>query len=308
VTKRPAKDVAASIRQRLYNNAKNTGRPFQEVLQYYAMERFLYRLGQSPYSDTFILKGALMFRAWQAPSSRPTKDIDLLARISNRIDSILPVIKEVCLQEVEPDGLLFDVASIQGMVIKEDADYEGVRVAFLAYLQNAEVHMQLDMGFGDIVTPAVFPIKYPTILDLESPKILGYSRESMIAEKFEAMVKLGPINSRMKDFFDIWHLSRQFSFEGDILAEAITNTFSHRGTAIALPLFPLSEAFAHDPEKNVQWRSFLRKSQITTAPDNLGDVVNALSTFLLPVAKGIAEQLHFVGSWDAPGPWQLPSG
>jgi len=152
MTKRPIKDVAASIRQRLYNNAKATGRPLQEVMQYFAMERFLYRLAQSPHADKFVLKGALMFTAWRSPSSRPTKDIDLLARTSNSVDAILAIVKDICLVSVEPDGLVFDTTTLQGIVIKEDADYEGVRVTFLSRLQNAEIHMQLDMGFGDVLS------------------------------------------------------------------------------------------------------------------------------------------------------------
>jgi hypothetical protein len=307
MTKRPIKDVAASIRQRLYNNAKETGRPFQEVLQYFAMERFLYRLAQSPYADKFVLKGALMFTAWRAPSSRPTKDIDLLARISNNVDAILAVVRDICLLQVEPDGLVFDVTSLRGMIIKEEADYEGVRVTFLARLQNAEVHMQLDMGFGDVLTPAATLAEYPTILDLAPPKLWGYSRETSVAEKFEAMVKLGQLNSRMKDFFDIWFMSRQFGFDGATLADAITRTFSHRGTAIAVLPLALTAAFASDPAKVAQWRGFLRKSRITSAPDNLGQIVDVLAAFLLPVARAIQEGQRFVARWDASGPWQLSS-
>ena len=307
MTKRPIKDVAASIRQRLYNNAKETGRPFQEVLHYFAMERFLYRLAQSPHADKFVLKGALMFTVWRAPSSRPTKDIDLLARISNNVDAILAIVRDICLLPVEPDGLVFDAASLQGMIIKEDANYEGVRVTFLAHLQNAKVHMQLDMGFGDVLTPAATLTQYPTFLDLTPPELWSYSRETAIAEKFEVMVQLGQVNSRMKDFFDIWFLSRQFGFDGATLANAITRTFSHRGTAIVVPPLALTTAFASDPAKVAQWRGFLRKSRITSAPDNLGQLVDVLAAFLLPVARAIQEGQRFVARWDAPGPWQLSS-
>jgi hypothetical protein len=221
MTKRPIKDVAASIRQRLLNNAQTTGRPFQEVLQYFAMERFLYRLAQSSHADKFVLKGALMFTAWGAPFSRPTKDIDLLARLGNNVDAILAVVRDICRLPVEPDGLAFDAESLQGKIIKEDADYEGIRVTFLARLQNATVHMQLDLGFGDVLTPAAALAEYPTLLDLPPPKLWGYSRETLVAEKFEAMVKLGQLNSRMKDFFDIWLLSRQFNFDGGMLARPL---------------------------------------------------------------------------------------
>lgn len=304
MTKRPIKDVAASIRQRLQNNATATGRPFQEVLQYFAMERFLYRLAQSPHADKFVLKGALMFTAWRSPSSRPTKDIDLLARTSNNVDAILPIVEDICKVPTEPDGLVFDTATLQGMVIKEDADYEGVRTTFLARLQNAEVHMQLDMGFGDVLTPAATLAEYPTILDLTPPRLWGYSRETSVAEKFEAMVKLGLLNSRLKDFFDIWLLTRQFDFEGQILAEAIAKTFSNRGTAITVSPFALTPAFSSDPAKETQWRGFLRKSRIVTAPGDLAQVIDALAAFLLPLARAILEGEQFTARWAAPGPWQ----
>ncbi len=153
MTKRGTKDVAASVRARLQANAKATGRPFQEVLQYFAMERFLFRLSSSPHAKRLVLKGGLMLTAWRAPSTRPTKDIDLLARMPNDVDSVVGVVRDICEQRVEPDGLMFDTNSMEGRVIKEDADYEGVRVNFLGHLQNARVHMQIDMGFGDVVVP-----------------------------------------------------------------------------------------------------------------------------------------------------------
>jgi hypothetical protein len=304
VTERHIKDLAASIRQRLQNNAEATGRPFQEVLQYFAMERFLYRLAQSVHSDKFVLKGALMFTAWHAPFSRPTKDIDLLARMSNRVDGILDAIRDICTQPVEPDGLVFDAKSIKGVVIKEDADYEGVRVTFLAHLQNAKISMQIDMGFGDVLTPAATLTQYPTILDLTPPQLWGYSRETVVAEKFEAMVKLGQLNTRMKDFFDIWFLSRQFSFDGAVLADAVTKTFSCRRTAIVANPFALTEAFATDTTKASQWRGFLRKSRITSISDDLRQVVDALAAFLLPMTRTILDGKNFSARWNPPGPWQ----
>jgi hypothetical protein len=159
--KKRVNDVAASVRQKLLNNARSTNRPFQEVLQYFAMERFLYRLAQSPHADKFVLKGALMFTVWGAPATRPTKDIDFLARTENTIAAVLPIIRAVCAQPVEPDGLLFDGTTVKGTLIKEDADYEGIRVSFLARLQNARVPMQLDLGYGASLSPAR---RWPTIL------------------------------------------------------------------------------------------------------------------------------------------------
>ena len=208
------KNLPASVRQRLTNKARETDRPFQEVLQYFAMERFLYRLSRSRHADRFVLKGALMFTAWGAPASRPTKDIDLLARTDNAVEAVTAVMAEVCGQTVDADGLEFDVGSVAGEAIKEDADYPGVRVTFLVTLQNARVSMQIDVGFGDVVTPAATMTDYPVLLDFAAPHLLGYPRETVVAEKFEAMTKLGLLNSRMKDFYDLWLLARQFDFDG----------------------------------------------------------------------------------------------
>jgi hypothetical protein len=190
------------------------------------------------------------------------------------------------------------------MVIKEDADYEGVRLTFRAYLQNARVQMQIDLGFGDVVFPHPTLTDYPTILDYPAPKLRGYTRETAVAEKFEAMTKLGQLNSRLKDFFDIWLLSRQFDFDGPTLAAAITQTFANRKTPMASRPVALTEAFAEDPVKAAQWRGFLRKSRLESAPKELGQVVQALALFLLPVADAIHEARPFDQLWQAPGPWR----
>ncbi len=219
-----SRNIAASVRQRLLNQARNDKRPFSELLQYYAMERFLYRLSQSGHADRFILKGALMLRVWFSPQAstqfRPTMDIDMLGLTSNEEDSIIDKIKDIISVDTEPDGLIFDLDSIRAERITEDADYEGIRVRFTGSLDTARIHMQIDVGFGDIVHPEPVESELPTILDFPAPKLLCYSRESAIAEKFEAMLKLGELNSRMKDFFDIWLLSQQFDYDGADLAEA----------------------------------------------------------------------------------------
>lgn len=218
-------NIAASIRQRLLNRAKADNRPFNELLQYYAMERFLYRLSLSPYAKQFILKGALMLRIWDAPASRPTMDIDMLGKTSNEEKNIIDQINMVSVDVVD-DGLIFDPSTVKAERITEDADYQGVRVRFTGNLETAKIHMQIDIGFGDIVYLHPKEAILPTLLDLPPPKLLSYTQESAIAEKFEAMVKLGVINSRMKDFYDIWMLSRQFNFNGAQLAEAINLTFN----------------------------------------------------------------------------------
>jgi hypothetical protein len=268
------------------------------------MERFLYRLGQSKQANQFTLKGALMFTAWGGPASRPTKDIDLLARMNNDVESVVAVISEVCQQKVEDDGLIFDVESITGMVIKEDADYSGVRITFLARLQNARVPMQIDIGFGDVVTPASEKTNYPVLLDFAAPQLQGYPRETVVAEKFEAMTKLGMLNSRMKDFYDIWHLSRQFNFDGTTLATAIQRTFANRATTVMARPTALTTTFGSATAKQVQWQAFLRKTHLQDVPTVLQEVVHSLESFLVPVAEAVINETDFYQHWAAPGPWQ----
>jgi hypothetical protein len=296
--------MAASVRQRLQNAARNTNRPFQEMLVYYAMERFLYRLARSPHAGQFVLKGALLLRAWNAPASRPTKDIDLLGHMENTVDAVVPILRAVCSQQVEPDGLVFHADTVAGTAIKEDADYAGVRVTFFATLQNARVAMQVDIGFGDVLTPAAAATDYPTLLDFPAPRLKSYNRETAVAEKFEAMVKLGLANSRMKDFYDVWLLSRQFDFDGPALAAAVSRTFANRKTAVVPSPFALTPAFAADAGKQTQWRAFVRKSRLEDAPAELQEVVDALGAFLLPLAGAIDGGSAFDRTWRAPGPWQ----
>lgn len=296
-------NLALSIRQRLLNKARETGWPFNDMLQYFAIERFLYRLAKSPHAGKFILKGAVMFTAWQAPVSRPTMDIDFLGLTNNSIDAMVAMTKEICTQMVEPDGLTFEPESVEGERIVEDADYEGVRVRFRGGLGTARITMQLDIGFGDVVVPQPATVEYPTILPLPAPQLRGYSRESAIAEKFEAMVKLGILNSRMKDFFDIWMLSRQFDFEGHTLGTAIAKTFATRRTVVPAEPMALTGAFAADTSKQTQWQSFIRRSRLQHAPENLTDVVTTLAVFLGPIAKALASGKVFEHVWQAPGPW-----
>jgi len=303
VKHRKVTNVYASVRQCLLNEARATGRPFNELLQYFAMERFLYRLSKSPHGEKFVLKGALMLAMWEVSLTRPTKDIDLLGHLANDIDRIVAVVKRVCGQEVEPDGLDFDQDSVRGERIAEETEYEGVRVRFHGKLGTATVTMQLDVGFGDVVVPAPVTADYPTILDMPAPRIRGYTRESLIAEKFHTMVRRGLLNSRMRDFFDVWVLSRQFDFEGEVLAAAIRETFARRDLEVAPRPAALTAEFAADTAKAKQWRGFLRKSRLEGAPGELAEVVAAIAVFLGPVAEVLHEGGEFEGRWQAPGRW-----
>lgn len=302
MTKRPPTNLPASVHQLLLNKARQTNRPFNELLQYYVMERFLYRLSKSPYAAKFILKGALMFTAWKLESYRPTMDIDLLGKTPNQVESLLAIAKAICGQSVEPDGLTFNAATVKGTRITEAANYEGIRIRFQANLGRSRVTQQLDIGFGDVVVPAPHPIEYPTILDFPPPKLRGYSKESIMAEKFESLVSLGILNSRMKDYFDIWTLSRQFNFDGLVLTDAIMKTFSNRGTKIVAEPVGLTGKFAGDPAKKAQWRGFIRKSRLDV-PQDLGEVLLSIQSFLEPVSTALTAGRSFDAKWTFPGPW-----
>jgi hypothetical protein len=297
------KDLPASVRQRLENAARAANRPYQEVLQYFGMERFLYRLSQSKHSSQFVLKGALVFTAWGGPASRPTKDIDLLARMANDVESVVAVIRAICRQTVEPDGLEFDAASVTGAAIKEDADYSGVRVTFLAALQRSRISMQIDLGFGDVVTPSATMTTYPTLLDFAAPRLLAYPRETVVAEKFEAMTKLGLLNSRMKDFYDLWILAQRFDFNGPTLASAIRKTFANRHTNVLSLPTALTAEFATDATKKSQWQGFLRKAKIGKELPDLPTIIDDLGSFLGPVAAAVEKKEKFDQKWISPGPW-----
>jgi len=301
---RPLKNIAASTRQRLLNKARKDGRPFSELLQYFAMERFLYRLSMSQHAGKFVLKGALMLRVWRSPDSRPTMDIDLLGKTPNDLANIMALVGDVIAIDVEPDGLTFDASSVEAERITEDADYAGIRVIFRGMLDAARFRMQLDVGFGDVVFPAPESSELPTLLDFPAPKLMGYSRESTIAEKFEAMVKLDQINSRMKDFYDIWLLSRSFDFEGDTLAEAIRLTLAQRGTELGDEIGAFSQAFID--AKAAQWAAFRKRLPEEHVPEEFAMVVTAVENFLAPVAHAIQTHSTMQLHWEAPGPWFAP--
>jgi Nucleotidyl transferase AbiEii toxin, Type IV TA system len=277
------KNMGASVRQRLLNHAKDGGRPFAEVLQYYAMERFLYRLSVSQHVETFTLKGALLLTAWQAPISRPTMDIDLLGRTDNAVDTIVMLMREISQVVVPDDGIVFDPASFAGEAIREDADYAGVRTVFIGRVDNARVHMQIDIGFGDVMTPGPEMLTYPTILDLPAPTLSGYSRETVVAEKLQALVQLRMLNTRMKDYFDLWLLSRQPELNKEVLGTAIKRTFANRGMELDADPIGLSPAFGGDPAKQMQWSAFLKRGKLTKAPPSLSEVVEELHKFFATI-------------------------
>ena len=215
MTRKQITNIPASVRQRLLNRSRKDKRPYNELLQYYAMERFLYRLSQSDYKDSFILKGALALQVRKVEKFRPTMDIDISQKRNDETSEILKQIKDILSTKVEEDGLVFDLQSIRLEDIKRDAPYKGMRVLFIGTLDSAKINMQIDISFRDVIFPKpTEKIAFPCILEFPAPKLWCYSLESIVAEKFEALVQLGDWNSRMKDFYDLWVLSRQYDFYG----------------------------------------------------------------------------------------------
>jgi len=298
------RDIGASVRQRLLNKSRTQGRPFQELIQYFAMERFLYLLAKSPYSDRFVLKGALLLTAWRAPQSRPTMDIELAGRVDNQLDHIKEIVARVCEVDVEPDGIPFNRTSMYVSRINEDADYEGVRVQFHATLARARIPMQLDIGFGDVITPGPTDIEYPSLLDFPAPVLRAYPKETVVAEKLEALTALGLLNSRLKDFYDVALLSRMYPFEGERLVKAISATFRHRGTTIEPEPIGLTKAYCDYPARAIQWRAFVRRSRFGEEAGELVRLVGEVRQFALPVLSTVAAGIPFKALWKPGGPWE----
>ena len=300
-----AKNVAASVRARLTNLAKSRGEEFQLVLSRYAVERFLYRLSVSDHASEFVLKGAMLFQLWAGEPHRATRDLDLLGRGDSSTERLAEVVRGLCSLSVPDDGLAFDAASVAAARIREDQEYEGVRVTAIVRLGNARIPLQIDVGFGDAVVPAPTRVQYPTLLGFPAPTLGAYPREAVVAEKFQAMVALGIGNSRMKDFFDLWVLCRDFPFEGENLARALAATFERRKTAVPVtaPL-ALTNSFRADPVKVVQWEAFIRKGRLDAKGMTLEAVCEVLSDFLMPVSGAVAAREPFPKSWKAGGPWR----
>jgi predicted nucleotidyltransferase component of viral defense system len=266
------------------------------------MERFLYRLATSSVVDRFVLKGALLLTAWKAPLTRPTMDIDLAGRTSNELDHISEVVRSVCNVPTEPDGIEFDPTSIEVARIKQGAEYEGVRVTFIATLARARIPMQIDIGFGDVIVPAPTKVEYPTLLDFPAPALLAYPKETVVAEKLEALTKLGLLNSRMKDYYDLALLSRLYSFSGEVLVKAIRATFRHRETPIEPDPIGLTESYYRDPARSLQWLAFIRRSRFTEHGNDLEQLVLEVRRFAVPLLIAASGE-GFVATWDSGGPW-----
>jgi predicted nucleotidyltransferase component of viral defense system len=297
-------NISASIKARLQNIARKTGRPFNELLRLYGIERFLYRLSISPYNHSFVLKGGLIFLTLDLPFRRPTRDIDLRGFTQNSVENIISIIINICQQSVDDDGLIFRSETVIVEMRLLDADYQGIRATFMGMLGKAEIPMQVDIGFSDEITPSPVSISYPSLLAMPFPQLYGYPLVSVISEKFHAIVQLGEINSRMKDYYDIWLLSDYFDFDGHLLQSAITHTFNRRGTIVPDELpFGLSSAFAASHDK--AWKVLMK--HIGYDNKNLDDfeyVLQRLRMFLLPPMVAIAHGMDFNHYWRARNSWE----
>jgi len=304
VTQSKTKNLPASVKARLANLAREQKEDFQELLSRYGRERLLYRLSVSEFQERFVLKGALLFAYWTGAPHRPTRDMDLLGYGDPDIAVLEKVFRDLCAIEVQPDGLVFQADSVKGERIKDEEKYEGVRLHMTALLEKSRIPLQIDVGFGDRVVPAPEEIDFPTLLDFPTPHLKSYTRESMVAEKFEAMVKLGMLNTRMKDFFDVWTVSQEFAFDGPTLSRAIEATFETRGTAVPneLPL-ALTAEFHDDREKNAQWKAFLNKAKLNVEGKSLAEIAEALRAFLIPVSEAVARDEVLQRHWEPGGSW-----
>jgi len=302
VTKAP-KDVGASVRARLLHLARERGDDFQLLLTRYANERLLYRLTRSRHHGSFILKGATLFTLWTGHPHRATRDVDLLGVGDPSQDRLRNIFAEVIALDVGDDGVVFDAGSLAVGPIREDQEYGGVRVEVFARVTAARVRLQVDVGFGDAITPEPVQMELPVLLDFPTPHLLVYPRETVVAEKLDAIVQLGTTNSRMKDFYDLAVLARRFEFDGTLLVRAIRATFERRKTPLpmALPIGLTSE-FAADPSKTTQWTAFVRKTGVRDASD-LPATITAIVAFAAAPLTAAARESPFACHRPPGGPW-----
>ena len=280
------KNVGASVRARLLQFSKARGQTFELVLTRFAFERLLFRLSQSRYADRFVLKGAMLMMTWFVDPHRGTRDLDLLGFGEPDPEAMLTAFRDI-LRKPGDDGVVFDVNALRIDRIREEQEYGGLRLRTTASISGARISLTIDIGFGDAMEPGAELLDYPSMLDFPAPRLRAYARETVVAEKFQAMVALGRVNSRMKDFYDIWILSRSFEFTDDRLARAIAATFARRDTPVPTVLpDALTPAFAADEQKQRQWKAFVE--DLAQNPGDLASVVADLGQFLMPHAAAAA--------------------
>jgi predicted nucleotidyltransferase component of viral defense system len=283
---KPVADMGASVRGRLLNLSRETDRPFDLLLTRYALERLLYRLGESGHGDRFVLKGAMLMTSWMDDPFRPTRDIDLLGFGDPDEEAMLQLFREVCAIDLN-DGVRFDPDALKVTANRQDLAYGGLRLQTYAAIGGAKLRIIIDIGFGDAIEPGLEPLDLPVLLDQPPPRLRGYARETVVAEKFQAMVMLGTANTRLKDYYDIWVLVRGGELDAGRLTLAVAATFERRSTPIPVGIPDgLSKAYAADPARVRQWTMFIE--DVAVAPGSLASVIDELVTFLMPVARAAA--------------------
>jgi predicted nucleotidyltransferase component of viral defense system len=281
--RKPVSNMTASVLDRLRRIAKERGQPFDFLLTRFVLERLLYRLGTSEYRGRFVLKGAVLMSTWFESPFRPTRDLDLLGFGDSAPDALLAIFRDIS-STTHGDGVVFDTDALVVNRIRDELEYGGLRLETFAFLGRTRVKVSIDIAFGDATEPGLHDMTLPVLLDLPEPNLRAYAMETVIAEKFQAMVMLGRANSRMKDYYDIWMLAKTHEFRGDALARAIAATFARRATDIPETVPDgLSKAFAEDRAKQQQWNSFA--ANIETAPPDLLTVVSEIAAFLMPHAE-----------------------
>ena len=288
------KNLPESVYSRLKNIALAKNRPTQEVLRYYAMERFLYRLSVSQHKRSFFLKGGLMLMVWDPTTHRATVDIDLLAKASNSIENISRILKEICSHPVLQDGIEFNSTDLILAESQIETEYTGLSARFSAHLHTAKLPLRIDIGFSDKIFPKPANVDYPALLDFPSPELQGYTPETMIAEKLDAMVKLGLANSRMKDFYDIWTIVNQFQIKLEKIAPVIKDVFQNRKTVVREIPKAFSEAFYNMPKTLERWDAFLKG--IGHDPVPLEKVIFEIRDFFLPILPESGAQIAGINS------------
>ena len=276
------KNVGASVRAKLLDRARKEKTDYQVLLTRYALERLLYRLGISEHRDRFVLKGAMLFITWLNDPFRPTRDLDLLGFGANDSDSIAETFKAICQTEAPDDGVIFSVDTLTAAPIREDVEYGGVRVQTHATIDGARIPIQVDIGFGDAITPAPLEITYPVLLDSPAPRLRAYPAATVVAGKFNAIVVLGIANSRLKDYYDLWFISNTFTFELTELRNSVKRTFERRDTPIPKDV-PVGLSAVYGEEWSARWKAFLKREQMNTAPEELHIVLEDLRRFLMPL-------------------------
>lgn len=301
---RPLKNVAASVRDRLLNVTSESGQDYNALLTRYGIERLLFRLAASKYQSQFILKGAMLFAAWQHVPHRVTKDVDLLGFGDSSPRYLKTVFAEICSQAVDDDGVVFDPQSVRAEPIRDEEVYVGIRLTLQGTLGSARLHVQVDIGFGDGFAVEPVTLTIPSLVGMPAPEVRAYRMETSIAEKFEAAVTLGFMNTRMKDYFDLWHLAKGFAFDGQAISDSIRATFERRKKTLP-PDIPVgfTKSFWNDPRRQATWESFCKKSVRTKPFPTLEEVVTFVATFIVSPALAASKTESFSQRWEAGGPW-----